>query len=380
MNNKEQQLKELGVSIHVAATGAGAGIQNELWAIPGSSAYLSGSSFPYAPEEQEEFLGFMPVHFCSEEAAIDLASAAYMKAYRFGGKKPVGVGITASVASEKEHRGDHRAFICVMTDNKVRLLHLSIEKGVGSRKRHQDGQLCDDSAYWMIMETLGIVPADISAKATDAAELAKSRFWERPYFTAEGKRHKEFININHALMPGAFNPPHEGHLCLADQYEQTYGSRVVFAMCTNPPHKGELTVQECLQRAQLLRGRDRLFTRDDPYYIDKARRYPYTPMLIGTDALLRMFDPKWGLDPEETLTEFERLGTKFYVGGRVIDGKFVSADDALNTLPMFTPNTPDGTKGEDGFRARWSNIVVEIDGRWDISSTELRNKLTQDSK
>ena len=69
----------------------------------GSSAYLSGATFPYAPEEQEELLGFMPEHFCSREAAVDLASAAYMKAYRFGGKKPVGVGITASVASEKEH-------------------------------------------------------------------------------------------------------------------------------------------------------------------------------------------------------------------------------------------------------------------------------------
>src|SRR5208337_2393838 len=107
-NMWKDKIKELGVNIHVIATGAGADIQNELWAFPGSSAYLSGASFPYAPEEQEELLGFMPEHFASPENAIDLASAAYMKAYKFGGKKPVGLGLTASVASEREHRGEHR--------------------------------------------------------------------------------------------------------------------------------------------------------------------------------------------------------------------------------------------------------------------------------
>ena len=44
------KLKEAGVSIHVIATGAGAGIQQRLWEIPVSSAYLSGCSFPYAQE------------------------------------------------------------------------------------------------------------------------------------------------------------------------------------------------------------------------------------------------------------------------------------------------------------------------------------------
>src|SRR5271165_5089712 len=106
-------LKSANVNIHVVATGAGAGLSQLLWEVPGSSAYLSGCSFPYSQDEQEEVLGFMPEHFCSEEAAVDLASAAYMKAYKFGGKKPVGMGLTASVASEKEHRGDHRLFICV---------------------------------------------------------------------------------------------------------------------------------------------------------------------------------------------------------------------------------------------------------------------------
>src|SRR5271170_6924996 len=115
----QDDLKEAGVNIHVIATGAGAGLQQMLWETPGSSAYLSGASFPYSAEEQEELLGFMPEHFCSEENAIDLASAAYMKAYKFGGKKPIGVGIAASVASDREHRGTLRVFCCVISNDKV---------------------------------------------------------------------------------------------------------------------------------------------------------------------------------------------------------------------------------------------------------------------
>src|SRR5574339_1281114 len=154
-------LKTAGVNIHIIATGAGAGLQQRLWEVPGSSAYLSGCTFPYATEEQEELLGFRPEHFCSEEAAVDLASAAYMKAYKFGGKKQIGLGITASVASEKEHRGEHRVFICCMTEDNVQLFHRTLEKGVGQGKRHEDGERCDTWGFWMLMETAKIMDSSI---------------------------------------------------------------------------------------------------------------------------------------------------------------------------------------------------------------------------
>src|SRR5271154_4605078 len=129
----QEKLKEANVNVHLIATGGGAGFQQELWSEPGSSAYFSGASFPYSPEEQEELLGFMPEHFASPENAIDLACAAYMKAYKFGGKKPVGLGLTASVASEKIHRGDHRFDICVMTNDKVLTFEKVLAKGAGQQ-------------------------------------------------------------------------------------------------------------------------------------------------------------------------------------------------------------------------------------------------------
>jgi nicotinamide mononucleotide (NMN) deamidase PncC len=367
------KLKDAGVSIHVIATGAGTEVQERLWCVPGSSAYLSGCSFPYAQEEQEELLGFTPEHFCSEEAAVDLASTAYMRAYRFGGKAPVGVGVTASVTSDKNHRGQHRVFICIMTDTGVHTSHLPLLKKTFTAddpysnefewrccERQTDDYMCNEKVMQCLFQALNIGDAT-STSWRDATALAQASFWNRPFFTADGKRHQKLFNKRCALMPGAYNPPHEGHYGMADSYERQCGGHTVFTVTTNPPHKSKMTVQDCLKRAKLLGGKNRIFTMNDPYYIDKARLFPGTPILIGADAFLRMFDPKWGQDLDVVTNEFSKLGTHFYVCGREVDGKFMRLHDVLKALSF-------------DLQFRWSDLVSEIEGRWDVSSTVIRNK------
>jgi len=359
-------IKKAGVNIHVIATGAGAGLQQRLWEVPGSSAYLSGCSFPYSNEEQEEMLGFMPEHFCSEEAAIDLASAAYMKAYKFGGKSPIGLGLTASVASEVEHRGEHRVFICVMTDEKVQLFHQTLEKGAGQLQRADDGQRCDTWAFWMLIETAKIMDSHaLLQHSKDVTELARERFFLRPFFTGNGKRLATMPTNRHlAIMPGAYNPPHEGHFGTAQNVMDEYGRTVVFEVTAEPPHKEALSVQALLQRAKLLLGHDRLFTRKEPFYLDKARAFPGIPLVLGADAMVRMLDPKWGIDLEQMFKEFRKLDTKLLVAGRMVGDKFVTIDDISKDFRLLNPRV-------------WGyaqSVMLPIGGRFDISSTELRDK------
>lgn len=357
-----EQLKQANVSIHVIATGAGAGLQQTLWETPGSSAYLSGCSFPYDQGEQEELLGFRPEHFCSEEAAVDLASAAYMKAYRFGGKNPIGIGLTASVASEKLHRGDHRAFVCAITNDSVKLFHGTLEKGIGQEYRTVDGKQCD---YWGQVMLSDAAKLLIFSNAYDATELARKRFFERPFFTASGKRLVELSNNKRlALMSGAFNPLHEGHTSVAQSVMDGHGKTVVYEVTAEPPHKEAMTVQALLQRAKLLQGHDRLFTKSYPFYLDKAEAFPGVPLVLGADAMVRMLDPKWGVSPSELLNKFNNLNTKLLVSGRLIGDKFITCDDILNDL-------------RDKDYTLWnlaSRVMRYVDGRIDISSTELRNK------
>ena len=352
-------LKNANVNIHIIATGAGAGIQKQLWEVPGSSAYLSGASFPYDQTEQEELLGFTPEQFCSETAAIDLASAAYMKAFKFGGKNPVGVGLTASVASEKEHRGDHRNFVCVITNDKVISLSGILQKGSGKTQRINDGNICDETAIHLLLAAIyDLNPSTLK----DVTALAEQRFFSRPYFDYTGKRYGHLFKKNAVLMPGAYNPPHAGHFGMADEFEAKYPARVIFNTTVNPPHKAALSVQDCLKRAKMLQGRDRFFSKDDPLYLDKARNNPGMPILLGADSLIRTLDPKWGVPTSKLLEGFKECGTKLYVTGRMIDDKFVSGWDAVSTLH------PD-------LYAKYSGLFCQIDGRWDISSTEIRNKM-----
>lgn len=360
-------LKRANVNIHVIATGAGAGLQKLLWEVPGSSAYLSGCSFPYAPEEQEELLGFMPEHFCSEEAAVDLASAAYMKAYKFGGPHPVGVGLTASVASEKEHRGDHRIFVCVMTDDKVKVFHHTFDKGIGEAKRHADGESCDNMALTLLMETTEALDTAKVLNSSDGTELAMKRFMARPFFSFNGKRLDKLPEGKHqALMSGAFNPPHEGHFGMAKSALDKYNRRVVFEITAEPPHKDALTVQDMLQRAKNLQGYDRIFTRKLPLYLDKAKAFPGMPIVMGADAMVRLFDPKWGKSVPELIEEFADTNTTFYVAERLIDGAPVYYENIIELI---------STQLNDDQLDLAYEMIRELPGRWNISSTELRKKM-----
>ena len=361
-------LKHAGVNIHVIATGAGAGLQKLLWDVPGCSAYLSGCSFPYSNDEQEDLLGFMPEHFCSEEAAVDLASAAYMKAYKFDSKRPVGVGVAASVASEKIHRGDHRIHACVITNDFVRSLDITLEKGIGAEKRAQDGQASDDAGFGLMMHTI-FDTDDPFIKRTnihDSTALARERFFLHPFFTANGKRLADLPKGKYSLMSGAFNPPHEGHFGIAQAAQEQYHYTSVFEITAEPPHKDALSVQTLLQRSQLLKGHNRLFTSKLPYYIDKARKYPGRPMILGADAMVRMMDPKWGLNLGEMFEEFYNLNTKLFISAREVDGKLTTCDSILldirDTLPF-----------KDWAAAQI--IMKPINGEWNISSTEIREKL-----
>lgn len=322
--------------------GAGAGLQNVLWQIPGISAVLVGAEFPYAPEATDRFLGFKlgqspsasgvpakpgfaPAKYCSEDTAIALAMEAYSRAFILNGPEAIGIGLTASVASTVAHRGDHRVFIGRADKTGVKLYSETLVKGVGPIARISDGIKCDTLALMALTEheNLGMV---------DVTDRAMELFFEHPYFLSNGQRQglpdaqREVLPESEpgarglatepglVLFPGAFNPPHEGHKWLARH------EHAVFHITTNPPHKSTLSVIECIERAKLLEGFDRMFTQDDPLYLDKARRFPGATFIVGVDALERMLDPVWGVPVEPLLNEFRELGTKFLVADRAVGG------------------------------------------------------------
>lgn len=375
------KLLDANVRVYLACTGAGAGIQNALWNVPGCSAFLVGASFPapffvgaefpYDPSATERFLGFRPEKFCSAETAIDLALESYSRACIKDGhvttSSPIGLGLTASVASLREHRGDHRIHAAVVTRQGAWAVNGVLEKGVGLDARIADGAVADGIGLALILRAAGISDVcevyGVQLEFEDVSAQARRQFLARGLHTADGKRLATTPKAvgNRHLFPGAFNPPHEGHLGIASSVARTHGAPIVFAITANAPHKPPVTLTEMIERAALLLGYDRMFTEDDPLYLDKARRYSGCTIVLGADALQRLLDPKWGPAIAAMLSEFKQLGTTFLVFSRVTGGEWVTLIDVLKSL-----DTDSGML--------LSAMSRTISGRWDISSSELRAK------
>lgn len=337
--------------IYVVSTGAGAGLQRILWDVPGISKVLVGAEFPYAKEATDRFLGFEPESYCSEETAVAMAMEAYYRAFQPGGAPAIGLGIAASVASNTEHRGEHRVFVACMNDETMRTYSGILVKGHGPGRRRVDGNIADMMGLFALLDRTkafvtpkGPLQAFIPEQGRDqdwyrfpdwmfqsyeengmAPLIAAGLIQKRPLFKASGARLSLPTSGNGmTLFPGAFNPPHEGHLWLGRENNAT------FHITINPPHKPALSVAEVLQRAKMLEGFDRLFTVNDPLYIEKARCFPGAKFIVGSDALIRMLDPKWGPDPVKMMDEFRHLGVRFLVADREDHGAIVSLDDIPN--------------------------------------------------
>lgn len=333
--------------VYVVATGAGAGLQKLLWDVPGISKVLVGAEFPYAQEALDRFLGYTPEKYCSEETAVAMAMEAYYRAYKPGGAPAVGLGISASVASNTAHRGEHRVFVAQVNDRTVRTYSGVLVKGEGAERRQLDGALTDAMGLFALLEGTQVFHSQdgplkpfqfISGRYEEHFNFPKGWFesygedsgqliaagliQKRPFFTANGKRLPLPTSGNGlTLFPGAFNPPHEAHTWLGKENNAT------FHITINPPHKDALSIAQVLERAKMLEGFDRLFTTNDPLYLDKARCFPGARFIVGSDALVRMLDPKWGPDPMKMMDEFRHLGVRFLVADREQDGAILGLDD-----------------------------------------------------
>ncbi len=363
-------------SLYVFATGAAAGLQQLAWAVPGASAFFAGASFPYSQEDTQRVLGFTPEAYVSQETALDLALAAYVRAW-IPGRSAIGVGLTCSVSSTQPHRGEHRIVAAVFTESVCSVMSAVIPKGQGAGQRLQDGAIADRVGLILVALALGESDAAslldfVSGQGgspefvADAFPLARARLLSRPWFRADGHRAvlDELPPRKTVFLAGAFNPPHAAHFGAAQKAVETLALRygeyrdAVFSTTVNPPHKDALSVAEMLQRIRLMEGRDFVLTEDDPLFLDKARRFPGAHFIMGADALIRFLDPKWGQPVRGMLAEFETLQTKFLIPGRVVEGAYVQWEQVREQFS-------ESLQG-------YEHLFIPVDFRQDLSSSQIR--------
>ena len=171
-------------------------------------------------------------------------------------------------------------------------------------------------------------------------------------------RAKEII-----LFPGSFAPLHHGHIGLAEEIARQTEREVVYEISNVNPDKSALSREDLLTRVDQFRHfAPVILTADAPLFIDKARKYPGIPMVVGADTAMRILDKKYyggtltGLF--RVLDEFDRLGTFFYVVGRKVnDGDGTRVFRTVSDLLI-----PD----------HYRHLFRDVTFRADVSSTELR--------
>ena len=103
-----------------------------------------------------------------------------------------------------------------------------------------------------------------------------------------------------------------------------------------------------------------------PRFIEKARLFPNCTFIVGADTVKRMLNKKYYSDSSEELiaaiAEIAHLGCRFLVGGREVDGKFLTLADVLkaSSIPTSLHRAFIGLSS-DQFRV-------------DISSSEIRGR------
>jgi hypothetical protein len=136
------EIEDVIVKIHgtphksvLVVAGAGSSAMSWLLGVSGASRTLLETRVPYGRFSMIDLVGQEPEQYVSPQNARDMARAAYRRglSLREDDSPVVGVSCTATIATDRPKRGDHRACIAVWDDARVTTCNLTLDKGKRDR-------------------------------------------------------------------------------------------------------------------------------------------------------------------------------------------------------------------------------------------------------
>lgn len=362
-----------GRPVALAVTGGGSLALSWLFNHPGASRVLLEAQIPYGAVALDGYLGTVGPHPATAETARALAAVAFWRARRQSGEDgALGLGCTAALATDRQRRGEDRAHLCVRGREGYRLWTLRFVKGAADRLQQEEvlsrqlvqglDQVCGattaadgplppwaavDREAWPAWEGL----EDLLAGRIDAAEAVGG---------APPQRRLE--RAGRLLLPGSFNPLHEGHEGLAAVVAGISQRPAALEISVRNVDKPPLDYAEVRRRLEGIGGRLPAVLSRAPTFVEKARLFPGSVFAVGADTAMRLFEGRYYAAGEagmhRALQEIAALGCRFLVAGRLVEGRFVTLDQ-ISVPPAHA--------------ALFAPVPVELFRR-DISSTQLRAK------
>ena len=353
---------------------AGAGTRAIGWVlgVAGASRTVLDIQVPYAPSAMIEYVGSEPDQFVSESAALALARAAYRRAVRLRGDSTapaVGLSCSATIATDRTKRGDHRCHVVAYDATGWLSLSLTLTKGL--RSRDEEDAVVSALILNAMAESFG-VEGRLDARLAPGEEVLRGgrRFDDALAALAAGHighavvEHDGSLSpdaaVSGALLAGSFNPLHRGHTRLAEAAGKTLGAPVTYELSISNVDKPDLELSEVWRRLAQFEGEASAVVTREPVFYRKAELFPGATFVIGFDTMTRLTDQKYYDGSEgamlSALSELRERGCRFLVAGRAEAGAF-------RTLGDSPPPS--------GFDAMFT-AIPESAFREDVSSTELR--------
>lgn len=389
------RLHEMPHRVVMSIAGAGAGLQQLLWEVPGASRTILDCRFPYHNNAIADALWQMPDRFVNSNIAARYAVRAYHQGLEILQKDNcndpvIGLGLTGAVASARDRKGTDRVHIACRTKNDLFYADVQFDKGMLDRVGQ--GELCDLIALRLLCMTAGIPDVELPkipmyGVNTDSLNLGRQLSWSDIYAADDlvelcnsplkidhrSFRLNEYDFSNAIIYPMSANPLHRGHINIAKYIQEVEGKEVVCLISTNHPEKGQLDKEEAIRRlSQFYALGPVILYNQSGMYIDMAAMFKGCSFIIGVDVLKKLFSGKYLGESEERESNIEAMmqkilsyGTKFYIVGRNLKGLgWVSAMDAIK---FWAPT-------------EYKDLFIPVLYRDDVSSTELRNKMKPISK
>jgi len=325
----------------LAITGGGSGAIGELLRVPGGSRLLIEAQVPYDEQALATFLGFAPDQACSADTAAAMAQAAQARAGKLApaGIEPVGLGATAALVSDRPRKGEHRFHIAFA--NATRVAHCTAVLAKGRRDRAAEEDLVARAIVLWLAQACGVVApsprslldadepfAEALVAAADSIDRLVAGEHDRVTVQPDGQVMLSAPRPA-VLLPGSFNPVHEGHVSLARVAEELRQQPVAFEISVTNVDKPALTGETVKHRAAQFAWRSPVELTRAPTFLDKSRLFPRATFVIGADTAERLVAPRYYGDDEDrmhlALEEIAGSGASFLVAVRVDAGGRVRA-------------------------------------------------------
>lgn len=336
-------------------TGGGSEFLSEMLATAGASKTVLEARVPYAPETLKELLGGSPEQACSDSTARALAMASFQRARQLGEGSTFGFACSASLATDRDKRGKHRAHIAVQTEYATSAFSIDL---AGSREDEERSLL---EHLWHALNTTLELGLELAERRPTTSERTECTPPWRALILGQNNAHTTSDHDGKLLFPGAFNPLHHGHEKMLAIAENKTGLTGAYELSVLNVDKPLLDYTEINSR--LKQFKNPVWLTRLPTFLDKARQFPDAHFIVGTDTMIRIIDSHYYESPtacDDALAELIDLGSRFVVFGRKTDAEFLP----LKEIPGMSKN--------------FASRCIEIDqSEFDekISSTALRAEL-----